>query len=220
MTHKHNEQGAKPRKRRPRAPRIKPLPESKRDPRHNPEAAEAAIHAILKDGGRPLTVDEAREWLGRVDLKVFEAIIDPQTGEARNPERVERDKDGRPRFRSQHEKHGPGRRKMRGEIAIEQAEAEWAKAFNAIRQTSCLIDNQAKASRRAVAVRSRKADATAERVCQLYDSLTLPARSRASAIVRLLAREGRTISVQRVRQILRAHRQSVAIEKRKRPVLP
>lgn len=41
MKHQDDEQKPKPRKHRPRAPRVKPVPESMRDPRHNPEAAEA-----------------------------------------------------------------------------------------------------------------------------------------------------------------------------------
>ena len=206
MTRDEDEQAPKPRKRRPRVPRVKTLPESMRDPRHNPDAALAEIHAVLKAGGRPLSLDEAKAWLGRVDLQHFAAKIDPQTGEARNPERAECDKDGRLRFRDPDEKHGPGRLRMRSEQAIEQAEADFARAVNEVEQMSCLLNHQSVASRRAVAVRSSAAAAMTAKVCELYDSMTLPARSRASAIVRLLAREGRTISVQRVRQILRSHR--------------
>ncbi|HQT62688.1 MULTISPECIES: hypothetical protein [unclassified Acidiphilium] len=210
MTRDEDEQAPKPRNRRPRAPRIKTLPESMRDPRHNPDAALAEIRAVLKAGGRPLSLDEAKAWLGQVDLQHFEAEIDPQTGEARSPEKAERDKDGRLRFRKPGEKHGPGRLRMRSEQAIEQAEADFARAVNQVEQVSCLLDHQSVASRRAVAVRSSEAEATTAKVCELYDSMTLPALSRASAIVRLLAREGRTISVQRVRQILRAHGRSAA----------
>lgn len=206
MTHQHDEQEAKPRKRRPRAPRIKPLPESMRDPRHNPEAAEAAIHAVLKAGGRPLTVDEAREWLGRVDLKVFEVIFDPQTGEARKPEKVERDKDGRPRFRSPHEKHGPGRLKMRGEIAIEQAEAEWARAVNAGTQLGTLLDHHKRAIQRAADLRSLKGQEVADKVCTLYDSSRLPPRNRAAAIAIQMTKTGDPISSRHVRTILRKYR--------------
>lgn len=207
MTRHEDGQGPKPRKRRPRAPRIIPVPESMRDPRHNPAAAEAEIRAALKSGGRPLTVDEAWAWFGHVDLQVFETIIDPQTGEARNPERAERDKDGRLRFRSLHEKHGPGRLKMRSEErALEESETDFARLLNATEQTCRLLANYHAASRFGVAKRSRQAAEVADKVCALYDAMAFPARNRASAIVRTLAREGHPISVQRVRQILHARR--------------
>ncbi len=206
MTRDEDEQTPKPRNRRPLAPRIKTLPESMRDLRHNPDAALAEIRAVLKEGGRPLSLDEAQAWLGRVDLRHFEAEIDPQTGAARNPERAECDKDGRLRFRDPDEKHGPGRLRMRSEQAIEQAEADFARAVNEVEQVSTLLHWQSTAASRSASVRSLQATDIADRVCQLYDALSLPARNRASAITKLLARAGHTITVQRVRQILAAHR--------------
>lgn len=206
MTRDEDGQSPKPRKRRPRAQRIKKLPESMRDPRHNPDAALAEIHAVLKAGGRPLPLDEAQAWLGRIDLRHFEAEIDPQTGEARSPEKAERDKDGRLRFRDPDEKHGPGRLRMRSERAVEQAEADFARAVNEVEQVSTLLHWQSTAASRSASVRSRKGTDIADRVCKLYDNLSLPTRNRASVITKLLARDGHAITVQRVRQILATHR--------------
>lgn len=206
MTIHDDEDERKPVKRRPRSPRIKPVPEEMRDPRHDPDAALAEIRAVLKAGGRPVPLDKARAWLGRVDLRHFETEIDPRTGEARGPERAARDKDGRPRFRDPDEKHGPGRLKMRSEQAIEQVEADFARAVKEVEQVSTLLGWQSTAASRSASLRSRKGTDIAERVCQLYDALSLPARNRASVITLLLARDGHAITVQRVRQILAVHR--------------
>ncbi len=206
MTRDEDEQTPKPRNRRPRAPRIKTLPESMRDLRHNPDAALAEIRAVLKAGGRPLSLDEAQAWLGRVDLRHFEAEIDPQTGEARNPERAECDKDGRLRFRDPDEKHGPGRLRMRSEQAIEQAEADFARAVNAGTQLGTLLDLQKRAIQRAADLRSLKGAEVADKVCALYDSSRLPPRNRAAAIAIQMIKSGDQISSRQVRKILRKYR--------------
>lgn len=187
-------------RRRPRAPWVKPLPDSKRDPRDDPDAARTAMLQVLAGGGRAIRENEIGSWPLNLNLEALDAeTLEPSEG-------VKLDAEGRLRFREKNEKHGPGRLKLRTEEAVEQAEADFARTVNELDQMSNLLGNQATAVRRAASVRSGKGADVGAKVCQLYEASSLPVRNRASAITRSMARKGYPISVQQVRKILRTHR--------------
>lgn len=178
-------------KQRTRAPRIKRLPESTQDPRHDPEAALVKMAQVIAGGGRPLTDDEARRWLARIDLHNIPV------------ENVRQDREGRLRYREANVRHGPGRQKLRIEQAVEKMEADWARQVNALNQVFSLNDHHDAAVRCAVAARRRSAADVADRVYALYETSSLPVRNRASAIARSMERDGHRLSVQQIRAILR-----------------
>lgn len=189
-----DEDGRKAAKRRSRSPRVKAVP---RDPRHDPEAALAKIRHVLGESGTSLTENEARAWLGRIDVGTLQS---------ETVEKAELDKEGRLRFREPNEKHGPGRLKMRSEQAIEQAEADFARALNADFKVGNLLRRQKAAIQRAGDLRSLKGLEVAEKVCALYDVSLLPIRNRASAIASNMTKAGKPISSRHVRSILRTFR--------------
>jgi hypothetical protein len=181
---------------RRRKPRVKPLPRSMQDPRHDPNAAFAAIKAVLQAGGTP--VDEA-EFNERRNRGFVEHIPS---------DNVILVGDGQVRYRSAEVATGPGHAKSQAERMIAQAESAFARSVNEINKVSAFEAKKTSASQIAAEARTRAASQIASRVYELFDASPLATHNRAAGIARTMAREGSQISERRVREILARHRKS------------
>ncbi len=181
---------------RPRKPRVRPLPRSMQDPRHDPDAALAAIKATFQAGGTAVNEVEFNERRNRgfVEKIPSENVITIRGGQVR--------------YRSPDVKTGPGQERSLSECMIAQAETAFARSVNEINKVSAFEAGKIRASQIAAEVRARAASQIASRVYELFDASPLATHNRAAGIAKTMAQEGSQISERRVREILARHRKN------------
>lgn len=181
------------RQRRSRASRVKPLPTSMQDPRHDPEAAIAAIKTVHRAGGT--VVNEDKFNTRRNNCLIGTIPADDLLC-----------RDDTIRFRPKEVRTGPGFAKPSAARRIDEAEAAFARRVNEIDRISAFEAGKSKGGQKAAMVRREVSARRSARVMTLFDASALPARHRAASIARRMTLEGNRISVRTVREILARYR--------------
>lgn len=160
------------------------------DSRHNPEAALLAIKATLSGGGTPET-GAAVEDLRRRGLVL------------RLPdEEMVRLKDGTVRYRLTIVKTGIGRAVPFREWLVGSLEQDYGRLLNDQRKRGKLASVSSRGAVASAKTRSMAAARVARRVFELYEQSRQPPRDRAAAIAKRMEKDGRPLSIRRVREIL------------------